>query len=117
MPVQQVNKSLGLVLSLLFLLCCDSQSVDGPSILEIYYSPLSNIDGDYITSQLVPQYLNENVDLKLFLWPYGDVQIISDENGTFYCHGAETICEISLIHVIYFASNTTYFIWLFHFIR
>lgn len=78
----------------------DLEIVEGNSAVEVYYSVNNVQDGLYINTQLAKEYLNGDVDLDLTLLPYSEVQIISDQSGTFYCHGAENVCQTSLIHVI-----------------
>lgn len=91
---------LSLLLFLSFSPSGDTETDIDFNILEVYYSVNNELDGEYITSQLAPEYLNGTVNLTLYLWPYSEMQIISDEKGTFYCHGSEKVCQTSLIHVI-----------------
>ena len=100
MNLRLIQSTIWLTLLDFCLVYADKSNIDGPNLLELYYTVNNDLDGDFIVSQLIPELYNRTDDeLQFLVWPYGGVEIISDEEGILYCHAKETICQTSLIHV------------------
>ena len=74
-----------------------------------YYSVNNDQDGDFIVSQLIPELQNPNNDFLVLVLPYGGVQLISDDDGKYYCHGKNDVCDTNMIHVSYKSKNKLHF--------
>lgn len=68
--------------------------------IEYFYSIGNDKDGDFVVSQLAPELKNEASPAKrLFVVPFGGVNLVADESGKYTCKEGDMICEASLIHV------------------
>lgn len=64
-----------------------------------YYSADNGADGDFLLYQLIPELEDTANNLQLFALPYGGIEMISDDNFKYYCHGKKGVCETSQLQV------------------